>query len=178
MSRIFSKFKNIFKGKKNSSTLVLIIVIAIIAIVAIVYSQGVNKNYQSFDQIINPPTEQTTTQTTPEPEPESVGEQTSGASVQPVSISYNDALTTYAGRIIQLDSICQAHPTAVTYKDNTGIMIDNRSPYTRTVTVGTTFTIKPYGFKIVVLPDVYLKLKTLFVACDKSQNVATVIVQE
>jgi hypothetical protein len=66
----------------------------------------------------------------------------------------------------------------VTYKDNSGIMIDNRSAQTRTVKVGTTFTIKPYGFKIVVLPDIYLKSQKILVDCDKMQNVATVLVQE
>jgi hypothetical protein len=94
------------------------------------------------------------------------------------SISYASALVKYADRRIQLDTICQAHPNTVTYKDNTGIMIDNRSPQTRTVKVGTIFTIKPWGFKIVVLPDVYLKSKTLLVDCDGSQNVATILVQE
>lgn len=94
------------------------------------------------------------------------------------SISYANALIKYADRRIQLDKICQATPNQVTYKDNTGIMIDNRSPSTRTIKVGTIFTIKPYGFKIVILPDIYLKSKTLLVDCDKSQNVASVLVQE
>jgi hypothetical protein len=57
-------------------------------------------------------------------------------------------------------------------------MIDNRSAQARTVKVGTTFTIKPWGFKIVVLPDVYLKTKTLLVDCGQYQNVATILVQE
>lgn len=99
-----------------------------------------------------------------------------GAGAAP--IAYTDALVKYADRRIQLDPACQAHPNNVTYKDNTGIMIDNRSAKTRTVKVGTTFTIKPWGFKIVVLPDVYLTLKTLLVDCDGSQNVATILVQE
>jgi hypothetical protein len=103
---------------------------------------------------------------------------TAGATVAPISISYQNALKQYATRRIQLDSKCQAVPNAVTYKDNTGIMIDNRSAQTRTVKVGTTFTIKPYGFKIVVLPDIYLKSQKVLVDCDKMQNVATVLVQE
>ena len=94
------------------------------------------------------------------------------------SISYSDAVIKYADRRIQLDLTCQARPYSVTYKDNTGIMIDNRSPQTRTVKVGTTFTIKPWGFKIVVLPDTYLTSKTILVDCDKSQNVATILIQE
>ncbi len=112
-------------------------------------------------------------------EPESVLDtsgQTTG--VTPVSISYANALIQYADRRIQLDTACQAHPNTVTYKDNTGIMIDNRSPNTRTVKIGTTFTMKPYSFRIVVLPDIYLQAKTILVDCDSSQNVATILVQE
>ena len=110
-------------------------------------------------------------------EPESV-QDVSDVPSGAAPISYTNALVKYADRRIQLDKICQAHPNTVTYKDNTGIMIDNRSPNTRTIKVGTTFTIKPYGFKIVVLPDVYLQSKTLLVDCDQSQNVATILVQE
>jgi hypothetical protein len=95
-----------------------------------------------------------------------------------VSISYTNALVKYADRRIQLDESCQAHPNNVTYKDNTGIMIDNRSSKTLTVKVGTNFTIKPWGFKIIVLPNIYLTSKTLLVDCNKSQNVATVLIQE
>jgi hypothetical protein len=99
--------------------------------------------------------------------------------VTPVSISYADALVKYADRRIQLDKNCQAIPNTVTYKDNTGIMIDNRSPNARTVKVGTTYSIKPYGFRIIILPNVTaIKSKTILVDCDSQQNVATILVQE
>ncbi len=96
----------------------------------------------------------------------------------PVTISYANALTQYKDRRIQLDTVCQAHPNTITYKDNTGIMIDNRSSKTRTVKIGTTFTIKPYGFKIFVLPNITTAPRTILVDCDTSQNVATILVQE
>lgn len=123
------------------------------------------------------PAQTNNTDTTNEPDSvQDTSDQDIGVAATP--ISYANALIKYADRRIQLDPLCQAHPNNVTYKDNTGIMIDNRSSKTRTVKVGTTFTIKPWGFKIVVLPDVYLKSKTLLVDCDGSQNVATVLVQE
>lgn len=113
-------------------------------------------------------------------EPKESVQDTTGATtgVPAASISYANALIKYADRRIQLDKVCQAHPNTVTYKDNTGIMIDNRSAETRTVKVDQVYTIKPYGFRIVVLPDTYLKSKTVLVDCDKSQNVATILVQE
>jgi cytoskeletal protein RodZ len=121
----------------------------------------------------------TNTNNTATTEPESVQDiSAQDIGVGAVSISYADALIKYADRRIQIDKTCQASPHTVTYKDNTGVMIDNRSPQTHTIKLGTTFTIKPYGFKIIVLPDVYLKSKTLLIDCDQSQNVATVLVQE
>lgn len=122
----------------------------------------------------------TNTVTTNEPESiqKDTTDQNNEATVAPIAISYADALVKYADRRIQLDPNCQAYPNTVTYKDNTGIMIDNRSDKTRTIKVGTTFTIKPWGFKIVVLPDTYLKSKTILIDCDGYQNVATVLVQE
>ncbi len=144
------------------------VVVAVIVIAFIVWFVLQNQ------QTINPVTYN---QTTTKPKSvQDISAQDTGVAAAP--ISYANALVKYATRRIQLDPMCQAHPNNVTYKDNTGIMIDNRSPKTRTVKVGTTFTIKPWGFKIVVLPDVYLKSKTLLIDCDQSQNVATMLVQE
>ncbi len=110
--------------------------------------------------------------------PESVQDVTDTTGAPAAAISYTNALIKYANRRIQLDTNCQAVPTSVTYKDNTGIMIDNRSAQTRVVKVGTTFTMRPWSFKIVVLPDVYLTQKTLLVDCANRQNVATILIQE
>jgi hypothetical protein len=87
-------------------------------------------------------------------------------------------LITYKDRRIQFDASCQATPNTVTYKDNTGIMLDNRTDKALSIKVGTTYTVAAYGFKIVYLPDVYRQSKTLLVDCGKQQNVATVLVQE
>lgn len=112
------------------------------------------------------------------PESKPTAEVSGTTQVEPVSIAYADALIKYKDRRIQLDKSCHASPRMVTYKDNTGIMVDNRSAQTRTVKIGTTFTIKPWDFQIVILPDIYKKSKTLLVDCDKAQNVATVLIQE
>jgi len=130
--------------------------------------------YFIFNNMQAPETNNETTTNT-----ESVQDISSGdVGIAATSISYANALVKYANRRIQLDPMCQAHPNTVSYKDNIGIMIDNRSAKTRTVKVGSTFTIKPWGFKIIILPDVYLVAKTILVDCDQSQNVATILVQE
>lgn len=159
--------------KQNNIQIWIWVVIAVIVVAGILFFIFGNKNP------VNPTTNTTGTNNTVTTEPASVQDispQDIGAGS--VSISYANALIKYADRRIQLDATCQAHPNTVTYKDNTGIMIDNRSAQARTVKVGTTFTIKPWGFKIVVLPDVYLKTKTLLVDCGQYQNVATILVQE
>ena len=146
------------------------IIVAVVVVAAVVWFF----TYSNTQKVIPFPTENNKTT-----EPVSVQDISSkdiGAGAAP--ITYAAALVKYADRRIQLDSTCQAHPNNVSYKDNTGIMIDNRSAQTRTIKVGTTFTIKPWGFKIVVLPDIYLKSKTILVDCDGSQNVATILVQE
>jgi len=156
-------------GKINLKILICVIAVVVVVTGVVVF----------FSLNNGQPTEQTQTTESTLVEPDSVQdigktEVESGVT----AISYANALVKYADRRIQLDTVCQAHPNTVTYKDNTGIMIDNRSPQARTIKVGTTFTIKPWGFKIVVLPDTYLASKTLLVDCDGSQNVATILVQE
>ena len=92
-------------------------------------------------------------------------------------LSYAEALVLYKDKRIQLDSICQASPANPTYKNNTKIMIDNRSDQTRTVKVGSTMTIKPWNFRIVNLSSSTLPT-TWLVDCDKSQNVASILIQK
>ncbi|MFA5080823.1 MAG: hypothetical protein WC472_04365 [Candidatus Paceibacterota bacterium] len=158
-----------------------IIIVIIIIIATIILFVFQNKQINSPATTNNPKVTDTTNNETTTKEPESIQDTSTQNTKTPAaatSISYADALIKYADRRIQLDKACQAHPSSVTYKDNTGIMIDNRSPQTRTIKIGTTFTIKPYGFKIIVLPDIYLKSKTILVDCDQSQNVATILIQE
>lgn len=103
---------------------------------------------------------------------------TSAGSVNTTStISYQDALARFKDARIQLDSNCQASPNNSTYKNGANIMIDNRSDKTRTVRVGSTFTIQPWGFKIVRLSSATLPA-TWYVDCDSSQNVATILIQK
>lgn len=92
------------------------------------------------------------------------------------TISYTQALAKYKDARIQLDQNCRAHPNNVTYKNNTNIMVDNRADLSRTVKVGSTFSIQAYGFKIVRLSSVTLPV-TWYIDCDTSQNVATILIQ-
>lgn len=93
------------------------------------------------------------------------------------SLTYEQALVKYKDYRLQIDTQCRISPNNVTYKNKTNIMLDNRSPVSRTVKVGSTYTIKPWGFKIITVSASTLP-STLLVDCDKSQNVATILVQK
>lgn len=95
-----------------------------------------------------------------------------------VSISYAEALVKYKDTRIQLNNLCQATPNNVTFKNGTDIMIDNRSPVARSVKVGSSFSIKAYGFKIVKLSSPATLPTTWLVDCDAAQNVATILIQK
>ncbi len=90
---------------------------------------------------------------------------------------YTEAVALYRDRRIQLDVNCQAILNNLTFKNHTKIMIDNRSPFTRTVKIGKTMTINPWDFKIVKLSSINLPF-TYFVDCDGSENVATLLIQK
>lgn len=93
------------------------------------------------------------------------------------TISYAGALAKYKNARIQLDKMCQAVPHNVTYKNGANIMIDNRAPIARTVKIGAEFSIKAWGFKIVKISSAKLPA-TWLIDCDKSQNVATILIQK
>jgi cytoskeletal protein RodZ len=108
---------------------------------------------------------------------EDLSEGSINASSPAASISYQNALVKYKNARLQLDKTCQASPDKMTFKDGTDIMVDNRAPVARTVKVGSVFPIKAYGFKIVRLSSATLPA-TWLVDCDKSQNVATILIQK
>ncbi|MFA5841279.1 MAG: hypothetical protein WC847_03360 [Candidatus Paceibacterota bacterium] len=93
------------------------------------------------------------------------------------SISYANALVKYKDARLQLDKTCQGEPKNMTFKNGASLMIDNRAPVARTVKVGSVFSIKAYGFKIIKLSSSTLPA-TWYVDCDKSQNVSTILIQK
>lgn len=93
------------------------------------------------------------------------------------SISYTNALVKYKDARLQLDKNCQASPDQMTFKNGASVMVDNRAAVDRVVKLGSVFTIKAYGFKIVKLSSSTLPAKW-YVDCDKSQNVSTITIQK
>lgn len=93
------------------------------------------------------------------------------------SISYEDAVLQYKDARIQFDADCKAFPKNMTFKEGRSIMIDNRASVSRSITAGSTFTVKGYGFKIIKLSSATLPV-TWFVNCDGSKQVATILIQK
>ena len=93
------------------------------------------------------------------------------------SISYTNALVKYKDARLQIDKACQASPDKMTFKNNSYMMIDNRAPVSRTIKIGSVYSVGAYGFKIIKLSSATLPA-TWYVDCDKSQNVATILIQK
>ncbi len=95
------------------------------------------------------------------------------------ALSYSQALALYKDRRIQFNTGCQAIPNNATYKNNTDLMLDNRSPNTRTLHLGFMgdVTIKAWGFKIVMFSSATLP-RAVIIDCGQLQNVATISLQK
>ena len=103
---------------------------------------------------------------------------TKAATTAPAPLSYTRALQLYKDKKIQFTPSCQAYPNTVTYKNNTAIMLDNRSGAPQTIRFGgRTYTIGAYSFKIVTVyaPNTPA---SFYVDCNSMQNVATIGVQK
>jgi len=102
---------------------------------------------------------------------------TSATGSSPAQLSYAQALVKFKDARLQLNDSCQASPNNMTFKNNSLLMIDNRAAVARTVKVGSTFSVKGYGFEIVKLTSATLPA-TWYVDCGTSQNVATIYIQK
>ena len=148
--------------KKGNAVLELIVVLALV-----IFALWSMKNNSTV--IVNDTPEIVSTEDT------STGSVNVVVPVKP--ISYAQALVKFKDSRIQHDQNCQAYPNVMTFKNNTEIMVDNRSPLARIVKIGSVYNIKAYGFKIIRLSSLTLPT-TWFVDCGTSQNVATILIQK
>ena len=93
-------------------------------------------------------------------------------------LPYHEALGLYTGRRIELASNCQTVPNVMTLKNNTKVMIDNKSDALKTLKIGkTATTVKARGFKIMNLSSSKLPAK-FKVDCDASKAVASITLEK
>jgi len=100
------------------------------------------------------------------------------ASAEVRLLPYHEALGIYTGRRIEVSNTCQMMPNNMTFKNDTKVMIDNRSPSIKTIRIGkTTTTIKENGFKILNL-TVSKPPARLGVDCDGLKNIASITLEK
>lgn len=155
--------------KGNRTTMWVIVIIVVLAIVFVLAT------WNKAPMTEQPGMEATTTVTTSNNTPSTVD--STGVNAGPVSLSYEAALNLYKDSRIQVTTECQASPSNGTFKNGTKIMLDNRSAIAHNFKLGTNFTVKAYGFKIVTLSSATLPA-TWLLDCDLHQNIATIGIQK
>ncbi len=99
------------------------------------------------------------------------------------SISYQQAIKTYEGRRFQFSFApthdCDMYPYYSVFKNNTNIMLDNRSDQKLTIGVdGESYVLNPYSFKIVLLSTSKQLPYTAKISCKPGQNTGTILLQK
>lgn len=93
-------------------------------------------------------------------------------------LNYGDSLKKYAGHVIQFDARCQATPGALTVKNGTYVMFDNRSGDARTIKLdNVSYYFAGYGFRILPMINSTLPHSTV-IDCGSAQNVGTITIQK
>ena len=159
--------------KENKNLVISILIILVIIILGLVFSRGKNTDKDNADNI----TEDTSvTDENTEISKPYIGSNPKSAPVP--RLSYEDALIKYSSSRIQFGDTCIATPFMSTYKNNTTIMIDNRSSESKTFVVGSVSNFVPaYDYTLVTFAYPNLP-QTVYIDCGKQLNVATILVQE
>ena len=100
---------------------------------------------------------------------------TSSASVK----TYNELIKEYdvGGRRVQFDQRCQMSPSAVTYKNGTKIMLDNRSAEAKKITIGgSSYSLGAYGYQLVTLSSTKMP-QEFIINCGSAVNVGKILLQ-
>ena len=92
-------------------------------------------------------------------------------------LSYHETLGLYTGRRVEIADDCQISPSTMTLKNNTKVMLDNKSKALKTIKIDKTTTVKEQGFKIINLSSSKLPVK-LAMSCDSQHNVATITLEK
>ena len=124
--------------------------------------------------------DETTPSTTPAPATNTAtGGNSSMHSTAPnATAAYTAALTTYANSRIEFDPTCQATPTHIVLTTGTTVMLDNRAPVARMISLNEhTYTVPAYGYWLTKLVSSNLP-ETLGINCDTSINVSEILLQK
>jgi len=101
-----------------------------------------------------------------------------GPSGTATSTAYTQLVTTYSGKRIQFDALCQATPNRLVVKSGTKIMFDNRSGDARIISInGSDYRFPGYGYWIIPIKSSTLP-KTITLNCGSAVNVGTLVIEK
>ena len=155
------------------------ILVVVVAVVAVVYfwlgkdpisyiSLDKSSPSPSSSASSTKPKSTTTTKTTPMP---------SSASAAANPKTYTDIVKEYADRRIQFDERCQTTPRTSTFKNNSNILLDNRSSTAKVITVGgVKHSLSGYGYKVITLSSPTLP-RDISLDCGSAYNVGKILLQ-
>jgi hypothetical protein len=162
----------------------IIVGVVVILLLALLLSHIGKKNEEHNAMMMeeseqNAAAEQSQSSTTPPATPATTAPSSTTTMKEPTgSAAYLAALNTYAKSRIQLDDTCQALPKSMVIINGSKVMLDNRSQFTRTVSINEmSYTIVPYGWQIVYLYSKSVPT-TVTLNCDTDINVAQVLLQK
>ncbi len=93
------------------------------------------------------------------------------------TLTYEQALAKYEGYMLQFNTQCQSNPTRKTVKNNTTLMLDNRTSTKKTITIdGKVYSVPAYGYSLANFSNSKLPHVST-INCGSQNNVAQVTIQ-
>lgn len=152
----------------------VLVVIAVIAAVGYFKVRSKSLPYVSYQGINSPSPSSSPAKTVYKPKAKAAPVSNSDAGTP---MAYTEIVKQYADARIQFDDNCQATPKAPTYKNNSNILLDNRSSSARTISVnGVKYQLGSYGYKVINLSSTTLP-REISVDCGVSHNVGRILLQ-
>lgn len=111
------------------------------------------------------------TTTTPVKIPAKTNTKTTG------TLTYEQAVAKYEGFILQFNTQCQSTPSRKTVKNNTTLMLDNRTNTKKTIAIdGKSYSVPAYGYSLATFSNSKLP-HVAIINCGSQNNVAQVTIQ-
>jgi len=99
------------------------------------------------------------------------------ATPKPPVPTYGEIAGLYEGRRVQFDVFCQAFPVESTFIDGTQVLLDNRSPDDRVVSIGgIQHGLRSFGWKVVTMTAPELPA-TLAIDCGTAKKVGKIVIE-
>lgn len=151
-----------------------LVVIAVIAVVGYFKMGSKSLPYVGYQGASSPSPSSSPVKTVYKPKAKSAPTSNSDSGT---AMAYTDLVKQYTDRRIQFDDNCQTTPSAPTYKNNTSILLDNRSATARVVSVnGVKYQLGGYGYKVITLSSTTLP-REMSVDCGSRYNVGRILLQ-